>query len=241
VMTALIAWFVFRENADRRIVLGMLLIVAGGVSLAWPQDSAGQGTLRGALLIAGACLCWALDNNLTRKISAADAGFIAGTKGLVAGTTNLALAVALGAKLPPLPLVLSAMTIGLLGYGVSLVLFVLALRGLGSARTGAYFSTAPFLGAAIAVVALHDPTPAGFWLAACLMAAGVVLHLTERHAHEHRHAALDHTHSHVHEAHHLHQHDFPWDGSEPHVHLHHHAALTHYHPHYPDLHHRHDH
>jgi drug/metabolite transporter (DMT)-like permease len=241
VMTALIAWLVFRENADRRIVLGMLLIVAGGVSLAWPQGAAGQGTLRGALCIAGACLCWALDNNLTRKVSAADADFIAGTKGLVAGTTNLALAVALGAKLPPLPLVLSAMTIGLLGYGVSLVLFVLALRGLGSARTGAYFSTAPFLGAAIGVVALHDPTPAGFWLSACLMAAGVVLHLTERHAHEHRHETLDHTHSHVHEAHHLHQHDFPWDGSEPHVHLHHHAALTHDHPHYPDLHHRHDH
>jgi drug/metabolite transporter (DMT)-like permease len=241
VMTALIAWIVFRENAGGRIVLGMMLIVLGGACLAWPQGDAGRGTIRGALLIAGACLCWALDNNLTRKVSAADADFIAGTKGLVAGATNLALAATLGANWPSLPLVLSAMTIGLLGYGVSLMLFVLALRGLGSARTGAYFSTAPFLGAAIAIVALHETAPVGFWLSACLMAAGVVLHLTERHAHEHRHDALTHTHSHVHEVHHLHVHDFPWDGVEPHVHPHHHAALTHHHPHYPDMHHRHHH
>jgi drug/metabolite transporter (DMT)-like permease len=241
VMTAAIAWIVFGENADRRIVLGMTLIVAGGVALAWPGAAAQGGTIHGALLIGGACLFWALDNNLTRKVSAADADFIAGTKGLVAGTTNLALAVALGAKLPPLMLLLSAMMLGLLGYGASLVLFVLALRGLGSARTGAYFSTAPFLGAAIAVVALHDSTPTGFWLSACLMAAGVALHLTERHAHEHHHEALSHTHSHVHERHHLHEHDFPWDGTEPHVHLHRHDALVHHHPHYPDLHHRHRH
>lgn len=242
VMTALIAWIVFRENAGRRIVLGMVLIVAGGVSLAWPQAVGGQsGTIRGGLLIGGACLCWAFDNNLTRKISAADADFIAGTKGLVAGITNVAIALALGAKFPPLPLVLAAMTLGLLGYGVSLVLFVLALRGLGTARTGAYFSTAPFLGAAIAVIALHDPAPALFWLSACLMAAGVALHLTERHTHEHRHEALSHSHSHAHDAHHLHEHDFAWDGTEPHVHLHRHDAMTHEHPHYPDMHHRHRH
>jgi drug/metabolite transporter (DMT)-like permease len=242
VMTVLIAWIVFRENAGRRIVLGMMLIAAGGLALAWPQAAGGQsGTIRGGLLIGGACLCWALDNNLTRKISAADADFIAGTKGLVAGITNVALAIALGASLPPLPLVLAAMTLGLFGYGVSLVLFVLALRGLGTARTGAYFSTAPFLGAAIAVIALHEPAPPLFWLSACLMAAGVALHLTERHTHEHRHEALSHSHSHAHDSHHLHEHDFAWDGTEPHVHLHRHDAMTHEHPHYPDMHHRHGH
>ncbi len=241
VLTALIAWIVFRENADRRIVLGMMLIVAGGAVLTWSQQNTGQGTLRGAILIAGACFLWAIDNNLTRKVSAADADFIAGTKGLVAGTTNLTLALILGAALPPPALLLAAMTIGLLGYGASLVLFVLALRGLGSARTGAYFSTAPFLGAAIAVVALHEPTPAGFWLSACLMAAGVAMHLTERHAHGHSHDALDHAHPHVHDAHHLHEHDFAWDGAEPHVHPHRHGALTHAHRHFPDLHHRHRH
>jgi drug/metabolite transporter (DMT)-like permease len=240
-LTALIAWIIFRENAGKRVVLGLMLIIAGGAVLAWPHAPADRGSLRGAALIAGACLFWAVDNNLTRKVSAADADFIAGTKGLVAGSTNLLLALALGAKWPSAALVMSSMTIGLLGYGVSLVLFVLALRGLGSARTGAYFSTAPFLGAAIAVIALHEPAPTGFWLSACLMAAGVVLHLTERHRHPHRHEALDHGHAHVHDVHHRHAHDFAWDGTEPHVHPHIHEELVHDHPHYPDTHHRHRH
>ncbi len=242
VMTVLIAWLAFGENASRRIVMGMVLIVGGGEALAWPQETGGQGgTIQGGLLIGGACLCWALDNNLTRKVSAADADFIAGTKGLIAGITNIALATALRAHFPSPILALAAMTLGLLGYGVSLVLFVLALRGLGTARTGAYFSTAPFLGAAIAVVALHEPAPALFWLSACLMAAGVALHLTERHSHEHRHEGETHCHSHAHETHHLHEHDFAWDGSEPHVHWHRHDAIMHDHPHYPDMHHRHRH
>jgi drug/metabolite transporter (DMT)-like permease len=240
VFTALMAWIIFRENAGRRLVLGMMFIVGGGAVLTWPHNP-GHGPLAGALFIGCACVCWAIDNNLTRKVSAADAFFIAGTKGLAAGAVNLVLAITLGASPPPVTLAASAMVIGLFGYGLSLALFVVALRGLGAARAGAYFSTAPFLGAFIAVAALHEAAPAGFWLAAFLMSAGVVLHLTERHAHRHAHEALDHDHSHSHDEHHRHQHGFAWDGVEPHSHVHHHEALTHEHTHYPDLHHRHEH
>jgi drug/metabolite transporter (DMT)-like permease len=241
VFTALLAWIVFRENADRRVVLGITLIVAGGVILAWSPGALLPGAARGALAIAAAALCWGLDNNLTRKVAASDALFIAATKGLIAGITNCALALALGARLPPLPLIGAAMALGLGGYGLSLVLYVLALRGLGSARTGAYFSTAPFLGAAVAVIAFHEPATAAFWLAALLMAAGVWLHLSERHEHEHSHEAMAHTHPHVHDAHHQHEHDTSWDGSEPHSHEHAHPPLRHRHRHYPDVHHRHRH
>jgi drug/metabolite transporter (DMT)-like permease len=241
VFTALLAWIVFRENAGRRVVLGIALIVAGGVTLAWTPGAMVAGAARGAIAIAGAALCWGLDNNLTRKVAASDALFIAATKGLVAGITNCALALALGASLPPLRLIAAAMTVGLLGYGLSLVLYVLALRGLGSARTGAYFSTAPFLGAAVAVIAFHEPATAAFWLAALLMAAGVWLHLSERHEHEHSHEALTHAHLHVHDAHHQHEHDPAWDGTEPHSHQHDHPPLRHRHRHYPDMHHRHRH
>jgi drug/metabolite transporter (DMT)-like permease len=241
VLTALLAWIVFRENTDRRVMLGMGLIVAGAVALAARGASHAPGLGWGALLIALACLCWALDNNLTRKVSASDALFLAAIKGLTAGLVNTGLALLLGERLPAPGGIAEAMAVGLLGYGVSLVLFVLALRGLGAARTGAYFSTAPFMGAAIAVLAFGEHTSSRFWIAASLMGAGVWLHLRERHEHVHTHAPITHTHRHAHDEHHQHSHGFDWDGREPHTHEHTHAPLTHSHPHYPDIHHQHGH
>lgn len=241
VLTALLAWVVFRENTDRRVVLGMGLIVIGAAVLTGPGAAHAPGSDGGTLLIALACLCWALDNNLTRKVSASDALFLAALKGLVAGVVNAGLALLLGARLPGPAGLAEAMTVGLLGYGVSLVLFVLALRGLGAARTGAYFSTAPFMGAAIAILVLREHPSAMFWLAAVMMGAGIWLHLQERHEHVHAHSPLTHTHRHIHDEHHQHSHDFDWHGREPHTHEHSHARLTHTHPHYPDIHHQHRH
>jgi len=217
-----------------------MAIVAGGVLLSWHEAPRAGGAM-GSLLIAGACLAWAIDNNLTRRISAGDAAVIACAKGLIAGSVNMALAVQLGATLPPGGALAAAGLVGFLGYGVSLVLFIIALRHLGTARTGAYFSVAPFFGAALALALLGEPTTPFFWSAAALMALGVWLHVSERHEHEHRHEPMEHSHSHVHDAHHRHGHEGAWDGREPHAHPHRHGRLTHSHPHYPDLHHRHDH
>lgn len=241
VLTAALAWVVFREHADRRIILGMGLIVAGSIALSWPAAGASADDAIGPLAILGACLCWAIDNNLTRRVSASDALFIAGAKGLAAGSVNLGLALALGQALPAQPIAGAAMLVGWLGYGVSLALFVRALRDLGTSRTGAYFSTAPFVGAALSIALLGEPTPPSFWLAAILMGVGVWLHLTESHEHAHQHEALSHGHAHVHDAHHPHDHDFPWDGREPHDHPHTHDPVRHGHPHFPDIHHRHRH
>lgn len=242
VLTAVLAWVAFKENADKRVVLGMMTIVAGGLILSWPEKDAAQTGLDwGAGLIVLACLCWAIDNNLTRKVSASDALFIAGSKGLVAGCVNVTLAIVLGTAWPTLPTTLGAMAVGLLGYGISLVLFVLALRGLGTARTGAYFSVAPFIGALAALLLLGESVGPVFWLASALMAIGVLLHLTERHEHEHAHEPMEHSHPHTHDEHHQHGHDFDWDGQEPHMHEHRHQAHNHRHPHFPDVHHRHAH
>jgi len=240
VFTALLAWFLFRENFDRRILLGMFCIVAGGFLLAWAQDTHGDASF-GVALIALACVCWAIDNNLTRKVSTSDAVLIAGLKGLVAGAVNLGLALLVGQALPPLGVLSLAMTVGFLGYGVSLVLFVLALRHLGTARAGAYFSVAPFFGAALAVLLQGDAVTFQLIAAGLLMAAGVWLHLTEHHGHLHAHEQQEHTHAHSHDEHHRHSHDFAWDGREPHTHRHIHVPLVHAHPHYPDVHHRHPH
>ncbi|WP_447649902.1 EamA family transporter [Pseudomonas abietaniphila] len=241
VLTALLAWVVFKESADRRIVCGMIAIVAGGLVLAWPLETMQVQDWLGPLAVSLACLCWAIDNNLTRKVSATDALFVAGFKGLVAGSVNCALALVLGARLPDLSVLAPTLILGFLGYGVSLVLFVLALRGLGSARTGAYFSTAPFLGAAIAILAVGEPVTMSFWAAAALMGIGVWLHLTESHAHEHQHVPMTHDHRHVHDEHHQHEHSFEWSGTGAHSHVHEHAQIRHSHPHFPDIHHRHTH
>jgi drug/metabolite transporter (DMT)-like permease len=240
VFTAVLAWVVFRENVDRRVFLGMLSIVAGGVLLSWEQMPRG-GDIAGPLLIAAACLAWAIDNNLTRRVSGGDAIKIACLKGLAAGTMNSLIALAAGASLPGALALSAAAAVGLLGYGVSLVLFIIGLRHLGTARTAAYFSVAPFFGAALALLVLSEQATLPFWIAAALMATGVWLHVTERHEHKHEHQAMAHTHAHAHDEHHRHQHEFAWDGREPHVHPHRHDRLVHAHPHYPDLHHRHEH
>ncbi|MHB1222406.1 MAG: DMT family transporter [Gammaproteobacteria bacterium] len=240
VLTAVLAWVFFKESTDRRIITGMFLIVAGGIALSWPNQQTTHNLL-GTLAIAGACLCWAIDNNLPRKISSADSMAIAGSKGLISGIVNVSLALVIGTKLPAWSQINYALLVGFFGYGVSLVLFVLALRGLGTARTGAYFSIAPFIGAAIAILFFHEPTTPLFWAAAVLMAIGVWIHLTENHEHVHTHEELYHDHSHSHDEHHQHGHDFPWNGKEPHTHPHQHEHLTHSHHHYPDTNHRHKH
>jgi drug/metabolite transporter (DMT)-like permease len=240
VFTALLAWFVFKENFDRRIALGMAAITAGGV-LVSRAGSPELGVPWGPLAIAGACLCWAIDNNLTRKVSGGDPVQIGAVKGLVAGPVNLAIAFVAGAKLPSILIVLEAGAVGFLCYGVSLTLFVLALRHLGTARTGAYFSLAPFVGAAVSVLVFWEIPGVVFLAAVALMSVGVWLHLTERHEHEHQHEEMIHDHRHFHDAHHQHEHAPTDPPGEPHSHAHRHAPLRHRHPHYPDIHHRHTH
>jgi len=239
VATMVIAWTIFRENFDRRILIGAVAILLGATVLSWQGGVGGIGL--GALAIAGACVAWGIDNNLTRRVSGSDPVQIATLKGLVAGSVNLALAFAFGAHLPAVAGVAEAALVGFFGYGVSLVLFVVALRHVGTARTGAYFSAAPFIGAVIGVAVFDDPISIKLMGAASLMGVGVYLHLAERHEHEHGHEPLEHEHAHVHDEHHQHEHDVDAPTSKPHTHRHRHSRLVHTHPHFPDLHHQHKH
>jgi drug/metabolite transporter (DMT)-like permease len=238
--TALIAWFVFNENFDRKILIGFACLIAGAIILSW-SGTPTLTTVVGPLAIVGACIAWGLDNNLTRKVSLSDPLQIVQLKGLAAGPFNLALGFWIGAPPAPSAAWLLAGVIGFFGYGISLVLYVVALRHLGAARTGAYFATAPFVGAVISVVVLGDPITAGFVLAGILMGIGVWLHLTEHHEHVHAHARMTHAHPHVHDEHHQHAHGADDPPGEPHVHPHRHEPLVHSHPHTPDMHHVHRH
>lgn len=237
VATMGIAWLVFRENVDLRLLAGVGAILTGAIVLSWQGGAARLDT--GGLLIAGACLAWGVDNNLTRKLSSADPVQIAMIKGLTAGSTNLVLALLLGARLPPLGIVAGGAVVGFLGIGVSLVLFMLGLRHLGTARTGAYFSLAPFIGALISLALFREGLTVQLAIASVLMGIGLWLHLAEKHDHEHAHEPLEHEHAHLHDVHHGHPHD--GTVTEPHSHWHRHDPMSHKHQHYPDLHHRHRH
>lgn len=241
VFTALCAWFIFKEHFVSRIVLGMVIIVAGGMVLAWPSHM--DASLKGIELISMACLCWALDNNLTRKIAYASPLQIALLKTLIAGSVIIIVMILKVPNLYHLPIALLILTaiVGFFGYGLSLFYFVLALRFIGTARTSAYFSIAPFIGAAIAFILLHEPLTWQILVAGILMGLGVWLHLTEEHDHEHYHPALAHEHLHVHDDHHQHEHSANDPPGEPHLHWHVHEPMRHKHPHYPDIHHQHEH
>ena len=239
VFTVALAWLVFGENVGRRILLGMLAIVAGAVLLSVPSVvSLGSGWPAAAVV--GACLAWALDNNLTRKVALHDATWLAAVKGCVAGPVNLTLGLMLGASLPTPGGIAAAMAVGFFAYGVSLALFIYGMRHLGTARAGAYFSVAPFFGAMLAV-ALGEPVTGLLLAASALMGVGVWLHLTERHNHPHRHKPVIHSHWHSHDEHHQHDHDDEGAARTPHRHQHTHTDLVHTHDHFPDAHHRHTH
>jgi len=240
VATALLAWFAFHESFDRRIALGMAALVAGAVVLAW-SGTPSLSSLLGPLAIVAACVAWGLDNNLTRKVSLSDPLHIVELKGLIAGPVSILIGLAAGGTLPAITTGIMAGTIGFLGIGISLVLYVKALRDLGTARTGAYFSTAPFLGALASILILGEPLTVQLLIAGGLMAFGVWLHLTESHEHEHMHEAMEHAHAHVHDAHHQHIHGPDDPPGEPHSHRHAHAPLRHRHAHVPDMHHSHRH
>ena len=241
VFTTLIAWLIFRENIGSRIVLGTLAIVAGSVMLSWGSGSIVLAELVGPLSVAGACLCWALDNNLTQKISAGDPFQIASWKGLIGGTINLAAAWFVGQRPAFGGFVLVALALGFVSYGISLVLYIQALRDLGAARAGNYFSFSPFVGAVAGLILFHEPVTARLLGSGFLMGSGIWLHMTEDHAHFHVHEPMFHEHLHIHDEHHQHEHDSSDPQGEPHSHPHRHDRLEHAHPHYPDIHHRHDH
>ncbi|MBX7149560.1 DMT family transporter [bacterium] len=240
VFTTLLAWFVFKEHFDRRIAWGMFFIILGGLAISWSGKPEWE-ELLGPLYIAAACLCWAIDNNLTRKISAQNPLHITLAKSVIAGLTNIGLAFLFGAKLVSGNQMVLAGLVGFFGYGLSLICFVMALRHIGTSRTGAYFSIAPFVGSGISLLVFLQMPSLQFLLSGLLMGVGVWLHLTERHDHEHEHEELEHAHKHVHDEHHQHEHGPNDSLGEPHTHWHKHTRLRHSHSHYPDIHHRHVH
>lgn len=236
VFTTVLAFFVFREHLGRRVVVGTALVVIASGVLGW----SGSGDLRiGALLIAGACLCWGIDNSVTANLDELAPAHITLVKGIVAGGANFAIGLVLGGTPAGWP-ILGALVVGGFGYGASITLWVAGARDLGAARGQLVFATAPFVGAIVSWTILGEPATARELLALGIAALGVSCVLHSDHLHDHRHEAAEHDHEHTHDdAHHTHRH--AEQGRVRHQHRHVHSQLVHAHPHVPDLHHRHDH
>jgi len=239
VFTTAIAVLVFREWIGRRGLAALAVVVGGCALSTWAAGGATR-SLLGPVAVAAACLCWAIDNNLTQRLSLKDPLAVVCVKGLGAAPIAFAIAWATHAPRPPAFAAVGGLGLGALAYGVSLALYVRATRTLGAARTGVLFAAAPFVGAALAIPIAGEPPSLRVAGAALLIAAGVALLLTERHAHRHRHEPLDHEHLHTHDEHHQHAHRGD-EGPEPHAHAHHHEPIEHEHAHASDVHHRHKH
>lgn len=216
-------------------------VIFGACALLTAQGSLGNADVLGGVLIVAACLGWAIDNNLTQRLSLRDPFQIVTVKTGVAATVNISLAVLRGDSLTGWVAVLGALLLGALAYGISILFDAYALRLLGAAREAAIFATAPFAGALLAVPLLGDGWGAVDIAAAGLMAVGVLFLVTDRHEHTHTHEQLDHDHRHEHDEHHQHEHLPGADPTAPHSHPHHHDSLEHAHAHVSDVHHRHEH
>lgn len=242
VATVLIASLIFKEAISRGVWWAIGLITMAGILLSLDLSS-DWGFSIGAMAVIGACILWGIDNNLTRSVSAKDPLAIVAIKGITAGIFSLVLGSILGNSLPEGETITLALMVGGLCYGVSIALFVLAMRGLGAARTGTLFATAPFVGAGLSFILIQEQ-PAGLFFASLpLMILGVVLMVNESHEHSHSHVLVEHNHSHSHpDGHHIHENGSGSDGEEiTHAHWHTHQPMAHAHAHAPDLHHRHDH
>ncbi len=242
VATTFIAMFLFREQIGRRIWLALGLITLGSIALSW--NSGGEwGVSSGAAGVILACILWGVDNNLIRNISAKDPVHIVAIKGSFAGLFSLGLAVLLHNVFPGLIMAVAALLVGFLSYGISIVFFILALRGIGAARTGALFSTAPFIGAIISIVLFREISDMMFYFALPAMAAGFFLLAGETHSHGHVHEIITHEHRHAHDDfHHIHTDNLgEVRESGEHLHPHIHERVEHEHLHSPDIHHRHMH
>lgn len=236
--TICLAVIALGERLSPREVLGASAVIVGAAAMTWAPGRIEIDPV-GVACVAGACAAWAVDNSLSQRLAIRDPVAVSRAKALIAGAFNVALGLTTGELFPSIVHVSGALITGSLGYGASIVLNLLAVRSLGAARQAAYFATAPFIGASVAVVLLHERPPVAHLVAAALMAAGVVLIVGARHSHRHRHKAVEHEHAHVHDEHHAHVHDGPV--IEPHSHVHRHTRLEHDHPHLPDIHHRHEH
>jgi len=239
ITTAIIAIIFFHENAGKRLWIALICMTIAGVLLSW-NTKQNQFNIAGPLLVTLACIGWGVDNNLTRHISEKDPTQIVMLKGLIAGVVSLSLAFSLGRGTAFNINIVWALLLGALSYGLSLVFFIQALKGLGASRTGVFYSFGPFIGAIASIIILKE------WLgwvmlpAVALMILGVWIITRERHAHQHFHQAVTHSHAHRHDdLHHEHEHPEPVQGSHTHVHIH--ASLSHTHSHWPDTYHRHAH
>ena len=239
-LTVIVGVAIVGEYLGMKSWVGSTVIFGAGALLT-AQGSVGNADVLGGVLIVAACLGWAVDNNLTQRLSVRDPFQIVTVKTGVAATVNITLSLFRGDTVTSWLAIAAALVLGALAYGISILFDAYALRLLGAAREAAIFATAPFAGALLAIPLLGDTWGGVDIAAAGLMAFGVAMLITDRHSHIHTHELLDHDHRHEHDEHHQHDHLPGVDPAAPHSHPHHHESLTHAHGHTSDVHHRHEH
>ncbi len=239
VATTLIAWLIFKEYIGPYVCTGKVLILIGA-GLVVLKAEGGMSFSTSWLLVICACIFWGIDNNLTRDVEELSSTVLASVKGFAAGLFSIFLALVFTTGSATPSQIYGALAVGALSFGLSLVLFVEALRKIGAARTATFFAVGPFFGTLLSVALLGERPPAAYWIATVLMLAGIALLYLEVHRHRHAHEEMAHTHTHIHDEHHDHEHP-EGEGALSHDHHHVHRPMNHSHVHWPDIHHQHPH
>lgn len=239
VATAVLGVLVFKDHLDRSAVAGVLLTLAAGILVSVQEGSAG---IIPGLFIIGACFCWGIDNHLTALIDGASPRTITFIKGGIAGATNLSIGLITGSQPLSAGIIFSALAVGAVSYGFSIVLYVISAQQLGATRGQILFSTGPFWGILLAFIILSEPVTPFIIISMMLLAGGIFLTNIVDHGHFHKHERIVHVHLHTHDDdHHDHTHEYETDRNTKHSHIHEHEETAHTHKHYPDIHHRHPH
>lgn len=173
VATSLIALFIFKEKISHKLWIAIFFIIISSFILTFNGKTSLDFSI-GSIFVLLATISWGLENNCTKKISEKSTYQIVTLKGIFSGLGSLFIGLLLKERIINYKYIFLAMILGFVAYGLSIFLYVRAQRDLGAAKTSAYYSVAPFVGAFLAFIINGERPDEKFLLALIFMIIGTI-------------------------------------------------------------------
>ncbi len=172
--TTIIAFVFFKEKISKKLLLAIILVLCASVVLSFE----GQGAFvlnKGSLFVLLAASLWGLENNCTRCLSENSSEQIVFIKGIFSGAGSIVTALVIGERFPEIRMIVFAMLLGFVSYGLSINFYIKAQKHLGASKTSAFYSACPFFGVLFAFLLLGDKLTAQFFAGLVLMILSTVV------------------------------------------------------------------